>query len=60
MLVKHIAKSGIINSMGNPFGQELNNCATLKNMYKDMEIGLEIADPNVKCNTGICMGVVLI
>ena len=48
ILVKRISKCRIINSEGNPFGQGLNDCATLKNRCKHMEIVFEMVDPNLK------------
>ena len=33
---------------------------TLKHRHKCMAIGLEMVDPNIKCNVGICLGMVRI
>ena len=56
MLIKHIDKFELINLEGNTFGQGLNDCATLKNRHKRVVTGLEMVDPNLKCNLVTCLG----
>ena len=54
--INNITTCGLINSEGNPFGQGLNDCGTLKNRNKHMTMRLEVEDPNIKCNLGACLG----
>ncbi|KAJ1449317.1 hypothetical protein M885DRAFT_590501 [Pelagophyceae sp. CCMP2097] len=55
---RHILLECLEYSEGNPFGQGLNDGATLKNKQKNLAIGLEFVDPKLLKNHTLCLGMV--
>ena len=60
LFIKNIIKSKLMHSEGTPFGQELNDCVTLKNRHKCMDLGSEMACPNLKRNLATCLVLMII
>ena len=53
--VKHLVLLLLEHTEGNPPGQGLHDCATLKNRFKCLALGLQLVDPQMKQNHAICL-----